>query len=104
MIAWLVKAYRGSSDAAVGPALILTIGSLGAFAGPNIYSATPDGGSYAPGHWSMCGVFVGGAAIAAVMKIALVERPSDGRLVLRRAFGGREEDGAPGEASQLLRR
>lgn len=83
MIAWLVKSYRGASDAAVGPALILTIGSLGAFAGPNIYGSTPDGGSFVSGHWTICGVFFCGALLAICMRIVLVERKGDGRLVIR---------------------
>jgi hypothetical protein len=109
MIAWLVKAYRGSSDAAIGPALILTIGSLGGFVGPNIYGATSGGNSYVTGHWSMCGVFLAGAALAAAMRLSMVERPGDGRLVLRedcaagcgrlrRGGGG----GAAGEGAKLL--
>ena len=111
MIAWLVKAYRGSSDAAVGPALILTIGSLGGFVGPNVYGATSgNGASYVTGHWYMCGVFLAGAALAAAMRLSFVERPSDGRLVvrptLRRLFGGRAvdtEDCGDGEARSLLK-
>lgn len=112
MIAWLVKAYRGSSDAAVGPALILTIGSLGGFVGPNIYGATSsNGASYVTGHWSMCGVFLTGAALAATMRVTMHEQPSDGRLVVRpavqRFFGGRaadtEDGGADGEARSLLK-
>ena len=84
MIAWLVKAYRGSSDAAIGPALILTIGSLGGFVGPIIYGSTSgDGGTYVRGHWAMCGVFFAGAALAAGMRVAFYERPGDGRLVYR---------------------
>ena len=103
MIAWLVKAYRGSSDAAIGPALILTIGSLGAFAGPNIYGATPEGASYARGHFIMAGVFAAGAVLALCMRLALIERPSDGRLVARwsaEARGGGAD--APTEKSTLL--
>ena len=99
MIAWLVKAYRGSSDAAVGPALILTIGSLGGFVGPNVYGATNDGSSYVRGHWIMCGVFLAGAALAAAMRVLLYERPSDGRLVVRPCGGGRDTACAAAEAA-----
>jgi hypothetical protein len=57
MIAWLHQAYRGSSDAAVGPALILTIGSLGGLLGPNIYGVAGTGRDAWIGHAAMAGVF-----------------------------------------------
>ena len=84
MLAWLSQSYRGTSDAAVGPALILTIGSLGAFLGPNIYGVTSDGASYITGHYAMAGVFGLGALLATAMRLGMHEQASDGRLVCRR--------------------
>ena len=86
MIAWLQKSYRSASDSSVGPALTLTIGSLGAFLGPNIYgttSATNGGESFVFGHYIMAGVFAFGAILAAGMRLALYQRPGDGLLVVR---------------------
>jgi MFS family permease len=86
MIAWLQKAYKGSSDAAVGPAFVLTIGSLGGFVGPLIYGTTSDNNSYLTGHFIMGGVFVFGAMLSLMMRLSFVERKLDGRLVLRSSF------------------
>ena len=83
MIAWLQKAYRGSSDAAVGPAIVITIGSVGGFVGPSIYGTTSDdGSSYVPGHLVMGVVFMSGAVLTILMRLSFVEN-SMGRLILR---------------------
>jgi MFS family permease len=89
-LAWLQRAYRNRTEAAVGPALVLTIGSLGAFVGPLVYGNTASGGagadaSYVVGHFAMFGVFLSGALLAAAMRVAFHERASDRRLVVRPA-------------------
>lgn len=110
-LAWLQRAYRNRIEAAAGPAHVLTIGSLGAFVGPLIYGNTTTGAgadaSYVSGHFAMFGVFAFGALLAAAMRLALYERASDRRLVVRPGVAralcccgagpGDDEDGEEGE-------
>ena len=60
-LAWLQRAYRNRTEAAVGPALVLTIGSLGAFVGPLVYGNTTTGAgadtSSVQGHFALFGVW-----------------------------------------------
>jgi len=118
-LAWLQRAYRSRVEAAVGPALVLTIGSLGAFVGPLVYGNTASGSgadaSYVSGHFAMFGVFAFGALLATAMRLSFYERPLDRRLVVRptvsrMAFGccgapdgnGEEEGAGIGEEDSLL--
>ncbi len=66
------KAYRTDSDAAVGPAAVLMLGSLGGLVGPNLYGSTSSNGrTYETGHFAMSSVFAAAAALAVVMRCVL---------------------------------
>lgn len=102
MMAWLQTAYRTASDAAIGPALVLMLGSIGGLLGPNIYgiSATggdtdpadvdvghlldslADGTSFFMGHLIMGGVLTAGALLVCVMRRVL-QPDRDGVLMCR---------------------
>ena len=94
-----LQLYRGTTDSAIGPAIMLTCLNLGGIVGPNIYGLTGGGDPYAwAGHVVMACIFFTCAMIALGLKVATVEvvetdagGEAFGRLVIRpsimRLFG-----------------
>ncbi len=76
LLSWLAALYRGSGDAAFGPAAVLAIGSVGGFLGPNIYGLSGSDGcdlwGVSAGHFILAGFFLLGAVVALVLRVAVV--------------------------------